>query len=346
LARDLGQPDLIARSLNIIAYNLLMLGRVDDVEARAEEARALFATLGNRAMETDCLSIVAIIRIHTGRLQAGIDAARAGVAIGRAIENPWGVANCAYNFAQGLFDRGEWNEALEVAQDGVAAARAAGHPPTLVFNLLALGRAYRSLFALDRARQLHQEARAIAEALRHPLLLEWTAIELCADCAIAEDWDAAHGYARQALSIRNYGRVYVGFTRWCETEALLRGDDAAQAGEDVRRMQEQLLGMPRIELQHRRCLALLAESAGDTRQAIIDLEVAGDLADTIGLLDERWRIDAALGEHYLSVGDAAPARQAFTRAGDRVRALAEQLQDETLRVSFLAAAPVRRVLEA
>jgi tetratricopeptide (TPR) repeat protein len=274
-----------------------------------------------------------------------MDAARQGIAIGRAIENPWGVANCTYNLAQGLFDRGEWTEALEVAQDGVATARAAGHPPTLVFNLLAHGRAYRALFALDRARQLHLEARAIAEALRHPLLLEWTAIELCADCAAAEDWGAAHGYARQALSVRNYGRVYVGFTRWCETEALLRGGDTAQANQDVRRMQEQLLGMPRIELQHRRCLAVLAESAGDTSQAIVHLEAAGDLADAIDLLNERWRIDAALAECYLSLGDAAQARQSFTRAAGQVRALAGRLEDESLRATFFAAALVRRVLE-
>ena len=71
----------------------------------------------------------------------------------------------------------------------------------------------------------------IAEALHHPLLTEWSAIEICADNALAGDWEAAHTAAQRALSLRNYSRVYVGFTRWHETEALLRGGRLTQARE-------------------------------------------------------------------------------------------------------------------
>jgi tetratricopeptide (TPR) repeat protein len=344
LAREIDHQDLIARSLNIIAYNAMMLGQHDEVEARIEEARALFAVLDNRAMEADCLSILAILRVHWGRLQAGMDAARTGIAIGREIENPWGVANCAYNLAQGLLDCGELTEAFAVAQDGVAAARSAGHPPTLIFNLLALGCVYRALFALESARQVHIEARMIAEALRHPLLLEWSALDLCADGALAGDWDEAHMYARQALSLRNYGRVYVGFTRWLETEALLRGGDVEQAAEDVRRMSEQFAGNQRYEMQERRALAVLAHWQGDIDQAIVHLETARLLAEGMGLVHDRWQIEAALEEAYLARGDEEPARQAFARAGGIVLAFANNLTDDKLRATFLAAGPVRRLL--
>jgi tetratricopeptide (TPR) repeat protein len=324
----------------------MMLGAYDEAEARAEEARAIFATLGNRAMEADCLSIMAILRVHWGHIQIGMDAARAGIAIGRAIENPWAVANCAYNLAQGLLDAGEVAEALAVAQDGVAAARAAGHPPTLVFNLLALGHVYRALFALEQAGQAHREAMMIAEALRHPLLTEWSAIELCADGALAGDWEAACAAARQALALRNYRRVYVGFTRWHETEALLRGGDRDEAAEDARRMPEQCAANQRYELQHLRTLAVLAAWQGATDEAIADLEAAALLAERLGLLNERWQIESALAEIYLTRQDDDRAHQSFACAGRIVRAFADKLDDISQREAFLAAGPVRRVLAA
>jgi tetratricopeptide (TPR) repeat protein len=346
LARTISHQDLIARSLNIIAYNSLMLGRHDEVEVLAEEARASFAALGNRAMEADCLSITAILRIHWGRTQAGIDAARAGIAIGREIENPWGVANCAYNLAQGLLDFGAVGDALATAHDGVAAARTAGHPPTLVFNLLALGRVYRALFALEQAHQAHGEAMEIAKALHHPLLMEWSAIEICADSALAGAWEAARAAALQALSLRNYGRVYVGFTRWHEIEALLRGGDAERAVEDARRMPDQLAGSRRYDLQQLRTRAVQASWHGAADEAIAYLEQASALAEQHAWPIERWQIEAALGEMYLTRGEHDRSRQSFARAHGIMRAIADGLTDNNLRTTFLAAGPVRRVLEA
>jgi hypothetical protein len=60
--------------------------------------------------------------------------------------------------------------------------------------------------------------------------------------ALAGAWEAAHAAALLAVSFRNYGRVYVGFTRWHEIEALLRGGDAERAIEDTRHMPNQVAG--------------------------------------------------------------------------------------------------------
>jgi tetratricopeptide (TPR) repeat protein len=227
----------------------------------------------------------------------------------------------------------------------VEAARAAGHPPTLVFNLLALGRVYRALFALEQARALHLEARAIAEALHHPMLLEWAAAELCGDYALDRAWDEAHTHALQALSVRNYGRVYVGFARWYETEALLRGGSIAQAAEDVRRMGTQFTGNRRYHLQELRTRAVLARSAGDTGQAIGHLEAARAIAEELGLRNDRWQIDAALGDLLRAHGGAAQAHRSFNQAAELVRALAGTIDDQGLHAAFLVAEPVRHVLE-
>jgi hypothetical protein len=75
------------------------------------------------------------------------------------------------------------------------------------------------------------------------------------------------------------------------------------------------------------------------------LEEARVLAEEIGLFDERWQIQVALGDLNLTRGEAVLADHAYAQAMSVIQALAEKIEDEALRTSFLAAPPVQRVLE-
>lgn len=79
----------------------------------------------------------------------GIGAGSAVLARGRSIENPCGIANCAHPLAVGQLGAGEIGEA----------ARIAGHPPTLVYNLLALWRVYRAVPRSIRRSSIHGAVR-------------------------------------------------------------------------------------------------------------------------------------------------------------------------------------------
>jgi DNA-binding SARP family transcriptional activator len=335
LALGLGAQELEARSRNIVAYNLMMIGRWDEAIVQADRARALFTALGNRALEADCLSIVAIIQVNTGRVAEGIAAARAGVAIGQEVENPWGLANCAHPLTRGLLDQGEWGEALEVARAGVAAARTAGHPPTLVFNLLALGAVYRAHAALEAAYAAHREAQAIGEAMRHPLLREWSAIELCADAAQAEAWAEAATFAQEALTLRRPDRVYVGCARWLETEALVRAGLRDSAAADLEQTARTTPMYPRMQLQLDRGRAVLAATAGNLATAITHLEAAGVLAEQLGLRYDRWQIDLALAAIYGALGSPAAA-ECQVQATAAATAFAARVTDPELQARLLA----------
>ena len=166
LAIELGQRELAARCLNTIAFSEMMLGYDwRQVAKVAAEARARFAELGNRALEADALSMIAIIHVQGGLFAAGIAAAQAGVALARAAENPWGQANCSWSLVRALLERGDFSAALTVGHAGLAAARAAQHPPSLVFNLAVLGRLYSTLGDPAAALAAHLEAWQIAMAL-------------------------------------------------------------------------------------------------------------------------------------------------------------------------------------
>jgi predicted ATPase/DNA-binding SARP family transcriptional activator len=345
LARELNLQELIGRSLHALATLESALGKWEESLSHAEEARMLYAALGNRAMEAGCLCVMAEARIYDGRPQEGINAARAALAISVEIEDPWGQINAAVQMVPGLLDRGTYTEALAVIQQGVASARAHEITPLLVTTLNGWGNVSRAMLALESAHAAHSEALACCESFLPPPYVAWMAGELCADCALSGEWQQAYTYARKAAEARDATIMHGGLARWHETEALLRGGDTEQAREDVRRFGERFGNKRRYRIPYLQALAVLARWDGDTEQAIVHLQEAARLAEGIGLPGELWQLLAALGELYQSCKNESQAQQACARAAQVVQSLADRMEDEQQRTTFLSAQLVQRVLE-
>jgi tetratricopeptide (TPR) repeat protein len=346
LARRLGLQELIARNLNILIYANVGFGHWAEAEANAAEACALFRAMGNRAMEVDCLCQAASAQINLGRPRDGIVTARTAHTMSQAIENVWGQANSAIPLAQGLVGIGAYAEALATAERGLNLARACGMGIMLVDSLVALGIVHRAMMDLDAARTVHREALALGEPTGIQLVVEIIAAELCADCALAGDWDEAHAYAMRALTERSYvvGRS-TQLTLWHQTEALARAGEIAHAAEDVIGYGAQLGHSPRSRIPYLRAQAVLAQHRGEVAMAIEHLRAAAQLAEEIGLPGELWPICSHLGELYQEQGDNQQAHAAFARAATVVRSLADTIEDAQRHATFLAAPQVRYVLE-
>jgi DNA-binding SARP family transcriptional activator/predicted ATPase len=328
LARDLAQPELIARCLNMLAYAGTISSQWETMAVQAEEARSLYAQHANRFMEADCLALISAGRTHSGRLREGIEAGRAAFDICRKLESDWGQANSAWYLAHALLEAGAYTQALEVAHMGVAAARGTAHPPLLMFNLAILGRIHRTLFALDAALEAHLECQAIAQALPQPLVVEWAATELCADYAEVGDWHMAYVQVQRALPIRTANPTvtpFAGQTRWYETEALIRGGDITTALEDVQRFDRQIGGRDRYRIAYLRAMAVL--TPGETDQANAYRQAAVALAKSINLPGELWVLYAGLGQ--------------ASQAAAIVQSLATAIDDEAIRARFLVEASRR-----
>jgi tetratricopeptide (TPR) repeat protein len=344
LARDLGLIDLIARSLNVIAYTSLGCERWADVEAAATEAQALYTALGNRAMEADCLCQITAARINCGRTAAGVSAGRAARAISLEIDNAWGQVHSAVQLTPGLLDMGALTEALAVAQHGVDVARSQGIH-MLPACLARLGTVYRALLDLDAARAIHLEALGLDA--QNPLrpFTALIAAELCADVALVGSWEEAYRYAQQAAAAREHALLDYGFTVWLEVEALLRGGAGATASRTLSRLGERIGDNRRYRIPYLRALAVVAQSRGRSADALGHLEAAGALAHELGLPGELWQIHAARGDLYLERRDRDRALQAFTQASTILEMLAQKIEDSALRVGFLAADRVQHVLD-
>src|SRR5215211_5689684 len=172
----------------------------------------------------------------------------------------------------------------------------------------------------------------------------WSSARLCAVAALSKDWEDAYAHVLRAHQVRTSLDVREGIYLHHEVEALLRGGDERIAREEVRRLADRAEVNERERLAYLRSLALLSEFEGDTRRAIEHLREAHTLAQRIGLPKELWQIQSRLGALYGQRGETREAREAFSRAAQTLRELAQKIGDEELREGFLSAPQVRRVL--
>jgi ATP/maltotriose-dependent transcriptional regulator MalT len=298
-------------------------------------------------MEAQCLATLAVAEVNHGELAANASAGRAALKIGREINNEWLQASVAAVLSQCLIEEGSYGEAIRISREGARIARKLPEPGLLHIALYALGNAHQAVLRLQEARTLYREGSEIADALPRPWSSRMVS-RLCANRALAGDWEAAYRYALESVEIRDAAPSHLmvlDFARHHETEAMLRGGDEQLAREDARRLGERVGGNRRFRLVHLRMLAVLARWDGENGEALARLHEAKNLAEELGLPGELWQIWAAVGELYEQRGEREEAHGAFSRAARIVETLAEGIEDEALKEGFLSAPQIRSVLE-
>jgi hypothetical protein len=338
LAQEVDAPELIARSLNTLAYAHLLLGDFTATVTCMSEARERYAALGNRALAADCQTGIAGGLIFQGRAQEGIEAAQEALHLYQEIENPWGILFSTGWLATGLVDAGRFAEALDSCLQTATYADTLGPTPVTIWHRLWTGNAYRALFQLDKAIAAHQEAARLNQP--HPLrpFAEYIAAELCADYVLAGNWSLAAEQAQAALKHRNYQALpQIVLPRWATTAALLHCGAEQLARDDLQYSAPLWGQLPRFRVAYLRALAVLAEWAGDLLQAVTHLEEANALALSLNLMGEQAQIMGKLSQLYLDKGQQQRAK---SQAAEIVNCLAEKMGDEKLRERFVMAAAI------
>ncbi len=201
---------------------------------------------------------------------------------------------------------------------------------------------------VEAAQTLYLEALASHESQRPTLVTAMIAEELCAVCTLTGAWTQAYVYvyALQALSARAGTLcMHTGFHLACEVEALARAGELGRASEGVRSFGEHIGTNRRYRIPYLRALAVLAQFRGEVDAALAQLQEAVQLAEEMELPGELWSLLGALGEIYHKQGEERRAHQTFARAAQIIQFLANQMEDEQQRATFLLAQSVRHVLE-
>jgi tetratricopeptide (TPR) repeat protein len=304
--------------------------------------------LTNRATETLCWGLLALVQVNVGQVHNSIRSGRMALALSKEIKNVWAQINSTHCLIYGLLETGAYEEALVLTQEAIALARALPTSLNLQLFLTALGSTYQALQQWKEAHRSFEEAVAIAETLERGPSRVPSLSQLCMNCALAGEWEQAYRYALEAIALRkSHGAALLplDFSSHYETEALLRGGDEGQAREEVQRLGERLGPYRRFRIPYLRSLAALAAWDGQREQAIGHLSEADQLAAEIGLPGEQWQIQAVLGKLYKAEGEQAQARTAFAESTRIIQELAEGIGDEEIRSRFLAGPPIQQILQ-
>jgi DNA-binding SARP family transcriptional activator/tetratricopeptide (TPR) repeat protein len=372
LAREAGIKELEARSLFVLGQAYRFAGRWEECVAYTSRAAALYRELSdelaeagplaaqfiwvgappskelaNRAMESLCSTLLAIGEINRGSPEAALAAARYALHIGQEIGNEWAQVNAMVLLGYGLWETGDYAEALRLAQQGLQTSGKVRHPGAMLM-LTVLDSTLRTTLGLEDAHAALVEALDVVGTKLPPVWKTTAVSKLCTNRALAGDQEAARRYALEAMAIRAAAPaklIFFDFERHYETEVLLRSGEESLARQEVRRLGESVGQNKRFRLAHLRMLTTMSRWDGDIRGAQAHLREAEDLAQEIELPGELWHIRAALGELHEECGDDALAGDAFLQSAQTLRSLAGRIGEPALRASFLAAPQVRHVLD-
>ncbi|GCF08469.1 AAA family ATPase [Dictyobacter arantiisoli] len=343
-ARSLARPDFIMRSIGGIvntnarshAWEEAMLCvNAEEAGRYAEEAAALYAQLGNRVMEADCLCMVAEARIHAGQAPIAVDLLRQAHAMSIEEEDSWGQAISACRLGWAWQELGLYENALDSCREALAIARMMDIPPLLFGCLAVMGAIDLALLRLDDAAADFLEAQRLNDSFPNHPYSEFLARKLCAVSLLNGEQAESYRYALQALEQRDRSTSVIGLTRWFETTAFLQQNDEASAWTDIVRFGRWIGNNRRYRIPHLRSLALYASHNGKNDQALEALHEAVMIARQIDLPGEVWPIYIAMADLYDAVGQEEAAEQMVAQAIAVMRAIVDGIKELHLRNDFL-----------
>lgn len=374
LARMLDIVELIARSLYVLSTTYLYEGKYEDALITATDAIALYTDLEtqissntslpmylifsgaspfhmtNQAALVGCLIFCLEAHLWMGNIAAGIENGRSAVALSLTTKNNVLQSWSLHNLNHALLEAGLYEEALATILHASHLIQMSSNILMRYYVLVVLGLTYQALFMLEQAQDTFEEAIALVKALPTEeeeqllLVIPW----LCVNQGLAEKWHDAAISVKEVIRLRRKSEVILtmkGFTSPYEIRALLYAGEKEEARREVQQLGERIGTNRRFRIPYLRALALLTYDDGNVEQAIASLQEAAQTADELGLPGEQWQIQAVLSNLLHIQGDDKQADMAWMRCASVLHELAEKIQDENLRSSFLQAPQIRRVLE-
>jgi tetratricopeptide (TPR) repeat protein len=348
LARELEQPDLLALTLTDISRLYAGIGQSQEAFAVLAEAAGLWRRLGNLPMLAETHHNTAALHFMRGEYALALRVLDEGLSISTSIGNAWGQGYNLLLRAHILLDRGDYEDAIRVTRQALAASQEGGFVIATVGHAL-VGLAHALLGRLPEA-EAHLRAGLVATEANIPteratVLLAWAWALLLHH----QDQRAAEklALARQLHIPEDFLSYNPVILPAVEAElALRRGDPAAALAATALFATDPRPGlMVFFQPDVMRVRAAAQVALGQADAAEQTLRRAHALAEAQPSFRVLWLICRALAELAERRGDAEAARRWRAEMRQHLGYLRDHIEAPDLRASFLARPDVRAALE-
>jgi tetratricopeptide (TPR) repeat protein len=338
----------MAFTLNDLWRPYVAIGGLRASRASLEEARVLWRELGNLPMLSENLASSASVSRLAGNDQDALALAEEAYGIAQDIGNLWGQAY-SLMIVYGIYlDRGELGRAMATMRECIAIAEPAGFIPPQATTRADLASVHAYLGDLEGAHELLGVALDVARE-NQQIALAWVMgakSELHLLAGELDEAEAAVAGSQMELlpePLQSAGSIHV---------ALVRGRIALGRGELVRagEIADAILDRLRqLEVRHLAADALLLKgrslaSAGKADEAKRVLGEARSEAESREYRGVLWEVLRELSEILEVQGNPKAAGELRAEARRLVERIAESVDQEELRSSFLDRPDVKVVL--
>jgi tetratricopeptide (TPR) repeat protein len=346
---DLASRELAAAVGNDLGIAYIVAGQFRRALAVRDQAAVAYRELDNRPMLADALGGSAILCHFMGDPDQARRLSNEGMAISKAIDNPWGVVYNGWSLQEIELDIGAFEATLANADQRIAAARRVGFPVFTGLVLSEVARAHQELGRVDRSQPLAAEAASCFAAMDMPSWTAWGRGVAGGDALARGDLAAAQAVLEPLWHVgddtvqafQGYMMAGTAFAEWTLVTGRL-GLGLNFCDWMLGRLEPEEAWRNIGEMRYWRGRICLA--AGYSSRAEADLLEARSRLERAGVVILTWRIDAALADLYHDRGDVAAEAAARASARGGIARLAEGIRDEALRRSFLDRADVQKVL--
>jgi class 3 adenylate cyclase/tetratricopeptide (TPR) repeat protein len=349
IARELDAREQIAFTLNDLWRPYASVGNVAAARASLEEARPIWREMGNLPMLCENLIGTAALRALAGEPEEALVLYEEAFAISEEIGNPWGQAHSLFNAYLVDVEQGNVGRAMTRMRACIRYAEEAGFLIPQSATRGDLGALYARLGQVERGTELAERGLEIARD-QTPLAVPMVMVSKAEILFQAGEPDQAERVIDQADLGRLPGPVRGAAGAHID---ILRGQLASARGDHgaaIEIADAVIAWLHRHELRQFLPAALLLKAraliASDRPQdAEPALEEARSRAGEMGYRRLLWEIDAELGRLVAARGDDAGATELSAEAVAVLTEVAETIDDEALRESFLSLPKVRAVLD-
>jgi DNA-binding SARP family transcriptional activator len=341
--RELADPARTARAALALSAVHQQSGRHEAAGQLAEEAAAIYRSLGDRGGEADALDQLGLAYQRTGRSREGLAYFSEARLLYLGAPDKRGVANTLSHSGIACWHLGRHSEATAHLDNALTLYREAGDRRGEAKTLNNLGRIYLYSGYHRDALVAYQESLEIFREIggaQNEAILEHNIGTVHHYKGSFEDGLAAY---RRALAIyrgigdradeadvlNDIGAIYQSAA--CYDEALVHHEKARLIAEEVGNLSPQVIAL--------RNIADIYRSSGQYGEAFDHYQTTLRLAREIGDLHQEGKILEGIAEATLSTQGAAAARIVFRQALDIFEQLGAVLEAEALRIRIEAMDP-------